>query len=84
MGPGLAAHVVRGGEVRGAKVHDVDVVPHAGAIAGVVVVAEHGEARALAQGGLQHVGDNVRLGVVGLAYPAARVGSSSVEVAKGD
>ena len=62
------------------QVGDVDVVPHAGAVPGVVVVAVDGHLLPLAQGHLEDQGDEVGLGVVGLADLAGLVGAAGVKV----
>ena len=59
---------------------DVDVVPHAGAVPGVVVVAVDGHLLPLAQGHLEDQGDEMGLGVVGLANLAGLVGAAGVKV----
>ena len=64
------------------QVLDVDVVADRRAVAGRVVGAEDGDVVALAHGRAQDVGDEVGLGVVVLAQPAA--GPRDVEVAQRD
>jgi hypothetical protein len=75
--------VVDGGEVAVGQVADVDVVAHAGAVGRVVVVAEDGQARQLADRDLRDVGhevvgDAVRV----LADEAGLVRAHGVEVAQ--
>ena len=65
------------------QVADVDVVAHARAVGGVVVVAKDVDGLALADGGLSHVGNQVvgdALGV--LAHEPGGVGADGVEVAQ--
>lgn len=59
----MLAQVVDGIEGGAAKIVDVDVVAHAGAVGCCVVVAEEFQRRPLAQCLLEDVGDQVGLGV---------------------
>ena len=84
---GFAAWVggepVEGGQVAMCQVHDVDVVAHACAVGGVVVVAEDVEVGALACGYLGDEGHEVVGGAVGeFADEAAGVCAYGVEVAQ--
>ena len=65
VSPGV--HRVEGQQVGGGQVADVDVVADAGAVGGVVVVAEELELLAAAEGDLQGDRDEVGLRVVPLA-----------------
>ena len=71
-----------GGEVDRAEVRDVDVVAHAGAVLGRVVVAEDLDPGAEARGGLEDEGDEVGLGDVLLAELAGGVRAGGVEEAQ--
>src|SRR4030095_1472698 len=76
-------HGVEGGQVAEGQVDDVEVVTHAGAVAGGVVVAEHPHERVAARGHLHDVRHEVvgdALGV--LAHAPAGVGAHRVEVAQ--
>ena len=80
---GAVRDVVQGGEVPVGEVNHVDVVAQAGAVRGGVVVAEHHQLFAAADGhlgdeGHQVVGDALRV----FADPAGRVGAHRVEVAQ--
>jgi hypothetical protein len=68
------------------QVGDVDVVAHAGAIRGGVVVAEEGQLLPLACGHQQGIGDEMGLRVVPLTPGPTRPyqGPGGVEVAQGD
>lgn len=64
------------------KVLDVDIVPHAGAVGGVVIVAEDLQRRPVAQRRSEDVGDQVRLAGVGLANALVGQGACRIEVAQ--
>ena len=65
------------------QVHHVDVVPHAGAVGGGIVVAEHVEMGPLAQSYLGDEGHKVVGGAVGrLPQQGAGMGSHRVEIAQ--
>ena len=68
-------------DVRACQVDDVDVVAHAGAIRGRVVIAEDREVRCLAQRDAEDERDDVRLGQVMLANALGCPGG--VEVPEG-
>jgi hypothetical protein len=73
--------VLQGEEVSLPEVVDVDVVSDRGSVGRVVVVAEHRDVRPLPQGGLEHEGNDVGLGIVVL--PVLRGGARGVEGARG-
>ena len=76
---------LEGGDVGGGEVADVDVVADAGAVGGVVVVAEDAQLGAFADGHLGDVGHQVVGDAVGvLPYPAAGVRADGVEVSQED
>ena len=72
----------QGRDVSVSEIQHVDVVANGGAVAGVVVVAEDREVRALAEGHLDRQGNGVGLRLVPFADPALRVGAGGVEVAQ--
>ena len=78
---GLAVHPVEGGNVTGCQVAHVDVVAHAGAVGGGVVVAKDLNGLELTDGDLGDVGHQVvgdALGV--LADQARRMGTDGIEI----
>src|SRR5205814_10299219 len=75
--------VFQGQQVSLGQVVDVDVIADAGAVGGGVVGAEDVQVRPLADGGLDHQRDQVRLGPVVLANVAGGAGARGVEVAQG-
>ena len=64
------------------QVLDVDEIADAAAVAGGEVVAADQDGVALAESGLQHERDQVRLAAAGLAVAAVAVGAGGVEVAE--
>ena len=65
------------------QIYDMDVVAHAGAVGGVVVVAENAEFLAQSDRGLRNVGHQIVRDSVGvLAYAAARMRTDGVKVAQ--
>ena len=65
------------------QVHHVNVVAHAGAVRGGVVVAEHTDLLQLAYGHLSHIGQQVVRNTLGiLADAAGFVGADGIEVAQ--
>ena len=83
MPAGVAGQKAQGGGVALGQVHDVDVVPHAGAVGRGVVVAEHAQLGPLAGGDLGDVGHEV-VGHASRAFTdqAAVVRAHRVEVAQ--
>ncbi len=80
---GAAIHPGERRGMAGGEVADVDVVAHAGAVGGVVIIAKDMDGLALADGGLRDVGYEVvgdALGV--LAHEARGVRADGVEVAE--
>ena len=74
-----------GGDVGGGEVADVDVVAHAGAVGGGIVVAEDAEFGSFADGDLSDVGHEVVRDAVGVfADETGGVGADGVEVAEED
>ena len=72
--------IVQGQDVGLGQVGNMDVVPDAGAVGGGVVVPEDAHVVPLAVGYLEDNGDQMGLGVVGLADGAGDVGAGGVEV----
>ena len=69
--------------VAGSQVADVNVVAHAGAVRGVVVVAKDRNGLSLANGGLSHVRNEVIRNARGIfADKSGLVGANGVEVAE--
>ena len=66
------------------KIDDVDIIAHAGAVRGVIVVAENIHVAPLPVGDLKHQRYKVGLRVVRLAYIALRVRPAGVEVTQRD
>ena len=62
----------------------MDVIPHTGAVPGVIVIAENIHMAPLPVGDLKHQRYKVGLRVVGLAYIAVRVRPAGVEVTQRD
>jgi len=62
------------------EIGDVDVVTDTGAIWGVVVVTEDSDGGSFANGGIEHQGHQVCLGIVVFAGVALQVGTCCVEV----
>ena len=80
---GVGHQVVDGGGVPLRQIHHVDVVPHAGAVGGGIIVAEDDQLLANAAGGLGDEGHQVVGDAVGRFADAARgVGPHGVEVPK--
>ena len=79
----MRRHVGNGRDVAARKIHDVDIVAHAGAVGRIIVVAEHVQALQPADGRLRDVGHEVvRHAARILADEAARVRTDGVEVAQ--
>lgn len=62
----------------------MDVIPHTGAVSGVIVIAENIHMAPLSVGDLKHQRYKVGLRVVRLAYIAVRVRPAGVEVTQRD
>ena len=81
LGAGMGHEIVDGGGVALGQVHDMDVVPDAGAVGGGIVVAEDHQLLADAAGGLGDEGHEVVGNAVGRLADAARgMGAHGVEV----
>lgn len=73
---GLAVHPVEGGNVTGCQVAHVDVVAHAGAVGGGVVVAKDLNGLELAHGDLGDIGHQVVGDALGVLADRSWVGTS--------
>ena len=64
--------------MRVGKVEHVDVVAHARAVAGRIIIAKNRDARPLAGGRFEHEGNQMRFGLVAFARAIARAGSIEI------
>ena len=78
-----AAHVGAHGVEEVGQVHHMDVVPHAGAVPGGIIVAKDADIGPLAVGHLKDQGDQVGFRVMGLADMAPGMGPAGVEIPQG-
>jgi len=79
---GAVLEPLQGLDVGVGEICDVDIVPDAGPVRGVVVGAEDLDAVPLPIGGLEYQGDEMGLGLVPLPGLAVGVDAGGVEVAK--
>ena len=76
---------LEGADVAAGEIDDVDIVAHAGAVGGVIIVAEDAQLGTFAHGDLGNVGHEVVGDAVGvLSYRAALVRTHGVEIAEED
>ena len=79
----FAAFFIEGGHVAERQIDNVDIVAHAGAVEGGVVVTEHGKLGQFACCHLANVGQQIVRNAVGLlADAAAGVRANGVEIAQ--
>ena len=79
----MAFHVRNGGDMAAGEIDDMDVIAHAGAVVGVVVVAENAQILELADGGLRDIGHEVIRYAPGiLADETAGMSADGVEIAQ--
>jgi hypothetical protein len=80
--PSARTKGVQGQEMCFHKVHDVQIIPDAGSVRGVIVVAEDGDGGTSPHGRIENQGNEVCLRVVGFADASVQGGPASVEIAQ--